>query len=303
MRQPTKILVATTALLLPSSFVLGFAPVILSRTVATPIGAVTNNNDDDASATAATVEAQVVCEATRLKDELLDLAEKTHRGFRASKDERKRAQQIVKELSDMNPTKEPASSYYEAGSTSSSLDSDTADLAGKWTLVYTDAPDITSLESGPLSTAQLGRIGQECSPPFIKNVIEWTKPEFARSLSLPFSGLDDDRILQKVVCEASATPSNPTAVDLKLVGLDIVGGRGDKGDDNADEGESNNIISRIQAGPAGLVGRTPFELRGFVKAPFGKFKVLYLDEAMRIIETYQGYLAINCRQMPGEEWF
>ena len=52
-----------------------------------------------------------------------------------------------------------------------------------------------------------------------------------------------------------------------------------------------------------LIGSTPLELRGFLTAPFGRFKVKYLDEEFRIIETYQGFLACNVRQMPREEWF
>ena len=266
-----------------------------------------NNNREDAPTPE--VEVQVVCPSTNLKDELFDLAASTERGFRASREQRKRVQDIVKKLAELNPTGEPASSYYEGSNSSPAVEGATADLAGKWTLMYTDAPDIISLDSGGLgpllpSAAKLGRIGQECYPPFIKNVIEWTKPEFVKSLSLPFSGSDEDRILQKVVCEASATPADPTVVDLKLVGLDIVGDRGaDEEDDSTDGDNDDSIIRRIQAGPAGLIGSTPLELRGFLTAPFGKFTVKYLDEELRIIETYQGYLAINRRQIPGEEWF
>jgi hypothetical protein len=85
-------------------------------------------------------------EATKLKDDLIALADKTRRGFNASRTERKQMKQIVNELSSYSPTKEPAAAYYGeevvgSGST----------LSGKWTLIYTDAPDITSLEGGPLS--------------------------------------------------------------------------------------------------------------------------------------------------------
>eukprot|EP00562_Extubocellulus_spinifer_P000648 CAMPEP_0178472578 /NCGR_PEP_ID=MMETSP0696-20121128/1641_1 /TAXON_ID=265572 /ORGANISM="Extubocellulus spinifer, Strain CCMP396" /LENGTH=327 /DNA_ID=CAMNT_0020099769 /DNA_START=64 /DNA_END=1044 /DNA_ORIENTATION=+ len=288
---------------------------ILIQHESSPTGAATadatnnsSNNNKGEDVPTPEVEAQVVCPSTDLKDELFDLAASTERGFKASREQRKRVQDIVKKLAELNPTGEPASSYYEGNNNSGpALDDATADLAGKWTLMYTDAPDIISLDSGGLgpipSAAKLGRIGQECSPPYIKNVIEWTKPEFVKSLSLPFSGSDEDRILQKVVCEASATPADPTVVDLKLVGLDIVGDRGaDNEDDSADGDNDDNILRRIQAGPAGLIGSTPLELRGFLTAPFGKFTVKYLDEELRIIETYQGYLAINRRQTPGEEW-
>ena len=104
-------------------------------------------------------------------------------------------------------------------------------------------------------------------------------------------------MLQKVVTEASAKQSDPLTVDLKIAGLELVGDRA--------EGDlvEDNILSRIQAGPAGIIGSNPLELRGFLTAPFGRFKVKYLDEEFRIIETYQGYLACNLRQKAGEEWF
>lgn len=54
--------------------------------------------------------------------------------------------QIVNELSAVSPTDEPAAAYYKDVSFGSGTT-----LSGKWTLIYTDAPDITSLEGGPLS--------------------------------------------------------------------------------------------------------------------------------------------------------
>ena len=47
----------------------------------------------------------------------------------------------------------------------------------------------------------------------------------------------------------------------------------------------------------------PVELRGVggFTAPFGKFRVLYLDEDMRIIRTGQNFLAVNIRNK--EDWF
>lgn len=260
--------------------------------------------NDDASAEPITPTSPVVSEeAVRLKEELLALAETTKRGFKASREEKQKAKSIVAKLAKLNPTAEPAKSYYDdADKSNNDEDTDSAspDLSGKWTLIYTDAPDITSLDTSnnPLATSKLGRIGQECSPPYIKNVIEWKRPDIANSLpfQLPFSGSDDDRVLQKVVTEASASGSDPLTVDLKIAGLELVG-------DRADGSVDNDILSRIQAGPAGIIGSAPLELRGFLTAPFGRFKVKYLDEEFRIIETYQGYLACNLRQKAGEEWF
>merc|ERR1712157_332605 len=121
-----------------------------------------------------------------------------------------------------NPTETPATAFYE------------------------DAPDITTLDSGgPFPAAKLGRIGQECSPPFIKNVIEWKRPEWLPE-SLPFSGNANSRVLQKVACEASASREDPLTIDLKLVGLDLLG-------DGATSSD----------GPGTFFEKNPVELRGF----------------------------------------
>jgi len=215
--------------------------------------------------------------AMELKRELIALSESTNRGFRASRVDRNQAKKTISELAKLNPSPEPAAAYYLP--TSKSSGSSAKGLAGKWTLVYTDAPDITSLDAtGPLSTAKLGRVGQQCDPPRIANVIEWTKPDWASDL--PFSGSENSRVLQKVVCEGSASPSNPSTVDLKILGLELEG-----------EGDS---------GPASILGNNPVKLQGPLSAPFGKFDILYLDETMRITKTYQGFYAVNLRD---DEWF
>jgi hypothetical protein len=230
--------------------------------------------------------------AAILKDSLLSIAGKTNRGFRASAIEQNQIKDIIFQLQSLNPTAEPASSYYDG----TSLSSDKSTLAGKWTLVYTDAPDITSLDTSqlPFSTAQLGRIGQECIPPYIKNVIEWKRPDWARNL--PFSGSDDSRVLQKVVTTATASPDQPRIVKLKVAGLELLA---------AGSSSTGDLLSRIQEDGliGGLLGANPVDLKGPWNPPFGQFEILYLDKEFRIIKTYQNYLAVNRRIDPGEEWF
>jgi hypothetical protein len=82
----------------------------------------------------------------RLKDDLIALADKTRRGFSASRSEKNKMKEIVRELSLLSMTDEPAAAYYEEQNHESG-----SSLSGKWTLIYTDAPDITSLEGGVLS--------------------------------------------------------------------------------------------------------------------------------------------------------
>lgn len=231
-------------------------------------------------------------EAARLKDDLIALAAATRRGFSASRSDRERAKRIIGDLSGRSPSDEPASAYYGGGGGSDNR----ASLAGKWTLVYTDAPDITSLEGGPLSTAKLGRIGQECFPPSIKNVIEWRRPDWASSLPFSAAGGEGSRVIQKVCCEGSATSKGPKTVDLKLLGLEL-SGASDGGADGAGAGG----LSALLKGPAALLEDNPVKLQGPLTAPFGKFDILYLDDDMRITRTYQGYYAVNIREE--EDWF
>ena len=96
--------------------------------------------------------------------------------------------------------------------------------------------------------------------------------------------------MQKVCCQGSAEKSKPTTVDLKLVGLELVGAGEKAGDD----------IDSAGGGPAALLKNFPVELEGPLSLTFGKFDILYLDDDMRITRTYQGYTAINIRE---EEWF
>lgn len=231
-------------------------------------------------------------EVSQLKSDLFALASSSKRGFSATNVQKDEARRLCEKLKLLNPTKEPLYPYYS--NEDKSGDDVGVSLAGKWTLVYTDAPDITSLDGGPLAIAKLGRIGQECNPPLVKNVIEWLKPDW--SDRLPFSvGNDDGRVLQKVCTEASASPTDPFRANLKAVGLDIVGYISD------DPAPTKSLP--LPDNPAQIFKKNPVELRGPLKAPFGQFEVLYLDSEMRIIKTYQGFIAVNVRLQPSEEWF
>jgi len=261
-----------------------------------------------------------------LKEKLLKTAEKTNRGFSSTRDERRKASDIVKQLASQNPTQEPASSYYSS-SNDSNANTNMNTIAGKWRLVYTDAPDITSLDTTssssifqPLRAATLGRIGQECIPEenSIKNVIEWKRPDWISSLPVPSQtnknnnndGTAQSRVLQKVCCQAMADSSEPKIVKLTLIGLDLVG----KVEDGTESEEasidnsntiwssfSNSITKQVRDGPARILSKNPLELRGPLKLPFGQFEILFLDRDMRIIKTGQGYLAVNIREE--DDWF
>ena len=116
-------------------------------------------------------------EVSNLKREFIELADRTNRGFTASAADKKKANDLVRSLKLLQTISDPARTYYDPSATSSvssGNDGSKNSISGKWTLIYTDAPDITGLDTSrnPFSTAKLGRIGQECTPPYIKNVIE-----------------------------------------------------------------------------------------------------------------------------------
>ena len=266
-------------------------------------------------------------EFIRLRNELMDLAEVTNKGFTSTPSQKKRAREIIMELAKFNPTAEPASAYYDTSYKDSDKDAATAtaaSLAGKWDLIYTDAPDITSLDTSrnPFATAKLGRIGQHCLPQsgIIKNVIEWKKPDWANQLFLPFAGDADARILQKVITKATASPDRPTKVQLELAGIELVapplpGTSGNNGSSSSGSNNNNQSNTNDKSGKKlalqeaieteglamGILRNNPLELRGPLTAPFGQFEILYLDENMRITRTGQNYVAVNVRSK--DEWF
>mmetsp|Transcript_11089 Transcript_11089/g.26631 ORF Transcript_11089/g.26631 Transcript_11089/m.26631 type:complete len:323 (+) Transcript_11089:76-1044(+) len=247
-------------------------------------------------------------EVSNLKLNLVELADRTNRGFAASAGDKKKANDIVQSLQALQTIPDPARAYYDPPATpvTSSVRSDNDDkrnsISGKWTLIYTDAPDIIGLDTSrnPFSTAKLGRIGQECSPPYIKNVIEWVRPNWAENL--PFSGSDKSRILQKVVTSGLATPAKPTFVELKVAGLEL-----ESGNVKGTSGRNANDILEIMQNeglPAGILSINPIDLKGPLNPPFGRFEILYLDQEFRAIRTSQNYLAVNRRIVSKEdEWF
>jgi len=242
-------------------------------------------------------QAQQQQRVTHLKTKLLNLGTSTNRGFTASSLDQRNANQIIKELKKYNPTTEPASPYYTTTTTGTKA-TKTSTISGKWTLVYTDAPDITSL--GGSLTSKVGRIGQDCTtPPFIANVIEWIRPDWASSF--PFSGSNNSRILQQVVTKATSTPEQPLQLTLSLVGVklyvDSTNGTLLPNSEFWNAFQDNGIVME-------WFQRYPVDLKGPMQTYFGKCSILYLDEELRIIQTGQNYVAVNVRQQNQDEsWF
>ena len=259
-------------------------------------------------------------EISNLKSDLVEIADRTKRGFYASSEDKIKAKEIVESLQLLNPTRDPARDYFEPPSISSVTiavennndngngNDNRIGISGKWELIYTDAPDITSLDSSrnPFSTAKLGKIGQQCDPPYIKNIIEWKRPDWAENL--PFSGSSESSILQKVVVTAIANPSKPTFVELKVAGIEVMAREDNDNNDNDSNSNSSmiSLVDSIQKKgiPVGILSQNPIDLKGNLNPPFGRFEILYLDNELRIIRTNQNFIAVNRRiKKKEDEWF
>jgi hypothetical protein len=242
----------------------------------------------------------------KLKRKLKNLSEQTDRGFRATLEEQNKIRKMIFQLAALNPTPAPAEAYFSANKQRMDATYTTAASArGKWTLIFTDAPDITSLKSPFNPWAELGRIGQECEPPTIANVIEWKAPNWVQqSPFVPdlWKGRSESgvpRILQKVVTDVRASPQSPSKVFLRLSGFKI---EGPPVDGARDVSDLFGFISQNGVVAGGLQ-QFPINLQGPLSAPFGEFEILYLDEEMRITRTGQNYYAVNLRDSLYTEWF
>ena len=256
----------------------------------------------------------------KLRDELIELGKRTERGFKASRSDRERAEQLIFDLAEYNQVREPVRTYY--GNNNHDATTGPPSIQGKWTLVYTDAPDITSL-GVPSPFVTLGRIGQDCSnPPYISNVIEWCSPSWANQI--PFlvgknnKPNEPARILQKVVTFGSAVPASPAVVDLNVAGLQLSSGSTSTPYEMSTSNESNDRSNDLRAAIeedgviVGVVKQQQkdkpnidlLKLDESRQPPFGSFEILYLDDTFRITKTSRNHYAINVRiQTPEDEWF
>jgi len=194
----------------------------------------------------------------RARERLLAAITPLSRGFEATQEQRARVNQCISNLTPLNPTANP-----------------TASLGGKWTLIYTDAPDIIGIPEGPF--AQLDRIGQEIDARAgtIANVIEYTPSPLAAGF---LSVAQQDKLVQRVYTKYEATSA--TEVELKIQGLSF---------------QPQRVLGLE------LPDMLRLEARGPLTLPFGRFEILYLDEDLRIVRTGQGWVSINSRVRQSDE--
>ncbi|GMH65946.1 hypothetical protein TrLO_g8824 [Triparma laevis f. longispina] len=213
------------------------------------------------------------------KADLLNLGQSTNRGFTSTPSDKQKLSSLISTLTSSTPNSNNVTA---------------TDLIGKWTLIYTDAPDITSLDSSPAT--RLGRIGQEIESSgsgkiIVKNVIEYLRPKWLDRLPLPTSligGSDNDaRVIQKVVTEGKSNSRNGKLIELAIKGAEIYS-----------EGDDDNLPLALKQ-----LKERPVDLKGVGGLPFGSFEILYLDEGIRIVRTSNNHIAVNVKDDAGSAWF
>ena len=184
-------------------------------------------------------------ERQELKVRAYELSIETERGFQSTPQQAKEMKTIIDRLTELNPSTEPAWSYYgktnpltrqlyqslanQKGQRQTQEEEETlASLEGKWILTYTNVPSIVSLATDNLGFAKLGRIGQECTPfpdYTVRTIIEWKRPDWVHNLetSLPggiskwLFGKEESSVLQITTLRAKATPDDPSSLGISKV--------------------------------------------------------------------------------------
>lgn len=214
-------------------------------------------------------------ERMELKLKVYQLSIDTGRGFQSTPQQAKEMKDIIDRLTALNPTTEPAWSYYgrtnpltrqlylslankKQKEEENDENDDLASLEGKWILTYTDVPSVVSLasDSNRLGFAKLGRIGQECTPfpdYTVRTIIEWKRPDWVKNLetNLPegvsgwLFGNSESSVLQKTTLRARATPDDPTSWGVSSVprAFEVVSSRSSSAlyDDDEETSSSSSL--------------------------------------------------------------
>lgn len=251
-----------------------------------------------------------------LKIKAYQLSIDSERGFRSNPQQAREMRAIIDRLAELNPTTEPAWSYYgktnpltrqlyqslatekrkqkEDNDNANDNNDDLASLEGKWILTYTDVPSIVSLaaNSNRLGFAKLGRIGQECTPfpdYTVRTIIEWKRPDWVQNLetTLPSAlsgwlfGKAESSVLQKTTLRARATPDDPTSWGVSTVPrvFEVVSSRSSTAlyDDDDDSSSSTNLSFVTDDGLLALDPLKPLKI-GLQIAGMNDEKGLFLDD-------------------------
>ncbi len=200
-----------------------------------------------------------------LKQNLLSLCASYDRGFGASPSARKKVDELVEQLSEINPTSSNAALGVDGSDPN-------APLKGNWRMVWTTALDVLNLGASPITS--VGAIYQIIDPPIATNIIDLI-PRVQNLLPTEFPS---SLVRAEVKTRASLRANNSNRVGLsfeavKLVPVEVLG---------IDISQSNVPIPPLsfnlpRINVEDLPGVDPATAPGY-------FDVKYLDDDMLIIQ-------------------
>lgn len=114
-------------------------------------------------------------ERYRLKQDLILMGASYDRGFGASPSARHKVDDMIQELSAMNPCTDAARNiqghhHYHSGATTGEQVEEPSPLRGNWRLVWTTAQDVLAMNASPFTA--VGAIHQVVEPPIITNIVD-----------------------------------------------------------------------------------------------------------------------------------
>jgi len=198
-------------------------------------------------------------EAAALKSKLLNLCASYDRGYGATPGARRRVDELVDQLTELNPT-----TYAARGIEGGDNDEDDAPLKGIWRMVWTTALDVLNLGASPI--AGPAAIYQNIDPPLAINIIDLVP----RAQSLLPTSFPSSVLRAEVQTRASARTNMPNRVGLSFEKVKV---------------QPVEVLGMATADvlpPFGLNLPTIPGADG--KSGPGYFDVLYLDDDMLIIK-------------------
>jgi hypothetical protein len=213
-----------------------------------------------------------VARRERVKREILQLGASFDRGFGASSRIRKKVEQVISELEDLN--QETNASRFispettllvgkDSNSASSSPEkNNVSPLSGNWRMVWTTAPDVLILGANPFLT--VGAIYQVFEPPVVTNVIDL----LPRIQNL----IPPSMVLGSLLRAKVQTKASPRKGNAMRIGLDF-------------ESVSLNPVELLGQSVAKTLPPLGFDLPKLfeVSEDVGFFDVSFLDKELLVI--------------------
>lgn len=227
---------------------------------------------------------------TQLKSKLYQLSASYDRGFGATPKARQEVNDIIEQLSELNPTQNSARGINGDSDNEEEDDDDDVPLKGIWRMIWTSAYDVVSLGASPISTTSA--IYQDIrNPPVAINIIDF----IPKTQSILPIALSPSSLLRAEVATRASSRNVPTNdrvglifEGVKLQPIELFGQKVDNLPPlNIDFKWQRNLVEKLIDFVPGIDKAT----LGFsdddggdvdVNAP-GYFDILYVDDELLVI--------------------